>query len=328
MERWLSWWAGAALALVSMLAAAQGMPADAPGIKDHPALTRYAGSWLYAGEERDFDEVVLPSGENKTARIEGRLTRLFYLSPAGKTIADVHRNYETALERAGAARIDGCTGCKRRPLKSLDGDEKSKKRSTGEIDGWSTTTMLQYDIDGRDEPRYWYGTLGSAGGLLHVAVLSGEPGIMALKGKYVATLVVIVQPKALETGKVQVDANALAKGLQAEGKIALYGIFFDTGKAEVKPESKAQLDEMAKLLQGDAALKVFVVGHTDNQGALESNLALSRARAQAVIDALVKGYKVDARRLAAAGVANYAPLAPNGADAGRARNRRVELVLQ
>lgn len=82
------------------------------------------------------------------------------------------------------------------------------------------------------------------------------------------------------------------------------------------------------VLQASAALKVYVVGHTDNQGGLEANWALSRSRAQAVIDALVKGHKVDGRRLAAAGVASYVPVAANDADAGRARNRRVEIVVQ
>ena len=132
----------------------------------------------------------------------------------------------------------------------------------------------------------------------------------------------------MATGQVTVDAKAMAQGLQAEGKMALYGIYFDTGKSELKPESKAQLDEIAKLLQGNTALRVFIVGHTDNQGALDTNLALSRARAQAVVDALVKTYKVDGKRLGAAGLADYSPAASNGADPGRAKNRRVEMVLQ
>ena len=132
----------------------------------------------------------------------------------------------------------------------------------------------------------------------------------------------------MATGQVTVDAKAMAQGLQAEGKMALYGIYFDTGKSELEPESKAQLDEIAKLLQGNTALRVFIVGHTDNQGALDTNLALSRARAQAVVDALVKTYKVDGKRLGAAGLADYSPAASNGADPGRAKSRRVEMVLQ
>jgi flagellar motor protein MotB len=79
---------------------------------------------------------------------------------------------------------------------------------------------------------------------------------------------------------------------------------------------------------GDPRLKVYIVGHSDNQGSLDSNLALSRARAQSVVDALVKGHKVDPKRLAAAGVASYTPAASNANDGGRAKNRRVELVAQ
>jgi OmpA-OmpF porin, OOP family len=74
--------------------------------------------------------------------------------------------------------------------------------------------------------------------------------------------------------------------------------------------------------------KVFILGHTDNQGALDANLALSKARAQAVVDALTSSYKIDGKRLSASGVANYAPLASNANETGRARNRRVEMVLQ
>ena len=144
-----------------------------------------------------------------------------------------------------------------------------------------------------------------------------------------ATYLEIVEPKAMPTGQVSVDAKAMQAGLQTDGKIALYGLFFDTGKADIKPESKAQLDEMARLLQSQPTLKVFIVGHTDNQGALEANLALSQQRAQAVVAALTAApYKIDARRLQARGVASLAPLASNAAEEGRARNRRVELVLQ
>ena len=82
-----------------------------------------------------------------------------------------------------------------------------------------------------------------------------------------------------------VDAKALQGGLEAEGKVALYGIYFDTGKAELKPESRPQLDEMGKLPQAQPALKVYIVGHTDNQGSLEANLQLAAACA-AVVAAL------------------------------------------
>jgi OOP family OmpA-OmpF porin len=143
-----------------------------------------------------------------------------------------------------------------------------------------------------------------------------------------ASVVQVMEPKAMESGKVVMDLDALRRSLQNEGKIALYGIYFDTGKAALKPESKAQLDEMAKLLKNDANLKVYIVGHTDNQGALENNRTLSKQRAEAVRNALAIEYKVDPARMQAEGLANLSPVASNSAETGRARNRRVELVVQ
>ena len=115
----------------------------------------------------------------------------------------------------------------------------------------------------------------------------------------------------------------------AEGRVTLTGLFFDTGKTELRPESKAQLDAMAELLKSQPALKAWIVGHTDNVGGFEANEKLSLARAQAVVAALTAvPYKVDARRVLPKGLASLAPVAGNGDDAGRARNRRVELVAQ
>lgn len=126
---------------------------------------------------------------------------------------------------------------------------------------------------------------------------------------------------------VAADAGALGSGLKESGHAEVPGIFFDFGKAEVKAESEAALNEVVKLLQGNPAWKVWVVGHTDNVGSVESNLTLSGARSAAVVKALVqKG--VDARRMAPHGAGPFAPVASNASDEGRAHNRRVELVKQ
>ena len=143
-----------------------------------------------------------------------------------------------------------------------------------------------------------------------------------------ATVVIVAQPAAMEAGKVTVSSEQLKKGLADDGRIALYGIYFDTGRTELKPESKAQLDEMEQLLTNDRALNVVIVGHTDTQGAVDTNLALSQWRAEAVTTALSTGYKIAATRLRARGVASFAPVATNRTEAGRARNRRVELIEQ
>jgi outer membrane protein OmpA-like peptidoglycan-associated protein len=137
----------------------------------------------------------------------------------------------------------------------------------------------------------------------------------------------VVEKQAMNQDIVA-DAAAFAGDLKSTGHTAVYGIYFDTGSSVLKPESEAALGEIAKLLQGDAALKLHVVGHTDNVGTLESNLKLSQARGEAVVQALVTKHGIAAARLRAAGVGPLAPVASNDAEEGRAKNRRVELVKQ
>jgi flagellar motor protein MotB len=142
-------------------------------------------------------------------------------------------------------------------------------------------------------------------------------------GKYILT---IVQKAAMEQQLVA-SADAFAAGLRATGHITVDGIFFDSGSANLKPESQAAIGEIVKLLKADGTLKVFVVGHTDNVGGTDANLKLSQDRAQAVVQALQKG-GVEASRLKPFGSGPYAPVASNDQESGRAKNRRVELVKQ
>ena len=143
----------------------------------------------------------------------------------------------------------------------------------------------------------------------------------------VAVFVEVVEVKPMQSNMVTVNAAAMQKGLSSEGKIAIYGIYFDSDKADIKPESRPQLDEMAALLKNNAGLKVFIVGHTDNQGKLDYNLSLSQRRAEAVAKALAQ-QGIPAQRMLAKGVANLAPVSSNASEDGRAKNRRVELVEQ
>jgi len=124
------------------------------------------------------------------------------------------------------------------------------------------------------------------------------------------------------------DAAAFSTGIRAEGHAAVYGITFDTDKADIKPESAQAIAEIAKLLASDPGLKVAVVGHTDSTGAVAHNLKLSQDRAQAVMQALIRDHGIDAGRLQAFGCGPFAPVATNDTDEGRAKNRRVELVKQ
>jgi outer membrane protein OmpA-like peptidoglycan-associated protein len=130
------------------------------------------------------------------------------------------------------------------------------------------------------------------------------------------------------TQDVVADAAALSSGLSASGHAVVTGILFDTGKAGVKPESAPALEEVAKLLKQNPTLKLYVVGHTDNVGALAGNLDLSKRRAAAVVQALTAQYGVAATRLQSFGAGPYAPISTNDSEDGRALNRRVELVKQ
>lgn len=141
----------------------------------------------------------------------------------------------------------------------------------------------------------------------------------------VPIFMVIVEREAM-TQDVTVDANAMAHDIGAMGKVAIYGIHFDTGRADLKPESGVALIEIAKMLNANSGLKVYVVGHTDMTADLTTNLKLSEARAQAVVNVLVSKHGIAATRLIPFGAGPYAPVASNRSEEGRAKNRRVELV--
>jgi len=126
--------------------------------------------------------------------------------------------------------------------------------------------------------------------------------------------------------EVTMDAAAMAQGLSDAGKVAIYGIYFDSGKSELKAESDPALEEIGKLLKENPQLKVFVVGHTDLVGDTAANVKLSQARAQAVVTALVTKNGIATTRLTPYGAGPYAPVASNKTEEGLAKNRRVELV--
>jgi OmpA-OmpF porin, OOP family len=137
----------------------------------------------------------------------------------------------------------------------------------------------------------------------------------------------IVEKQAMAQ-EVTANAEFFKSGLTSNGHVVVPGIFFDTGKSVLKPESDAAVGEVAKLLQAEPALKVFVVGHTDNVAALALNMSLSQARAEAVVQALVGKHGIAGTRLVAKGVGPLCPVASNEAEDGRAKNRRVELAKQ
>ncbi len=205
-------------------------------------------------------------------------------------------------------------------------------------------TFISYAVDDRKDDqsgvavvRNYENAIGKIGGTVRgtdrdrwvtlSAVVDGkEVWAEAEKGNGKIWLKVV--EKREMTQHVVADAAAFGNDLKATGHAAVYGIYFDTGKSVLKPESTPALKEVAKLLATDAGLKLWVVGHTDAVGAVDANMKLSQARAEAVVTALTTAHGVAAARLKGFGVGPLAPVAPNDSEDGRARNRRVELVRQ
>ena len=124
------------------------------------------------------------------------------------------------------------------------------------------------------------------------------------------------------------ETDVMYDALLAKGRWATHGILFATGKADLQPESRSVLKEIAATLKKYGDLKLLIEGHTDNVGSAASNLALSDARAAAVKAVLVADYAVDGARLSTKGFGDTKPSVPNETAIGRAQNRRVELVKQ
>ncbi|MBU0747828.1 MAG: OmpA family protein [Gammaproteobacteria bacterium] len=316
---------------------------DIKGLTDPAGFKRYTGAVLLYRDDAAYDEVRFPAakvaGQNDKLVAPRNLDRagqrmaLQYVAPAGRSSLEVLRGYQQELKAAGFETAYECAG-----------------------DACGGSNIFTYSLPRSLLPAGWAGKVGdnspaacAAGGTASdlryalldnkasgatLAVLTWNPDITSVYcdekefQKRATIAVVRVEPKAREQQMETLSSSEIAKGLDANGKVAIYGILFDTGKADIKAESKASLDQIGGLLKQQTGLKLHVVGHTDNVGNLPANLDLSRRRADAVAAALAKDYGIARDRLTANGVASLAPVASNGSDAGRAKNRRVELVLQ
>jgi OmpA-OmpF porin, OOP family len=290
-------------------ASAVAQSRDVAGAKDFPGVGRFGGSVITGYQMKDFDAarmqaVAFKDGQPVDARrLEGRITRIAYRTGPGPSILEVSRNFETQLAKAGFETLLAC-----------DTDACGGIPFTEAVEALPVPQMW---VDGFNY-HYYSGRKSEAGAETYASVIVSENN-----REITAQLTVAV------TGALQnkmVDAAAMAKGLGDTGHIALYGIYFDTDKAVLKPESRPTLEQIAKLLGGQPQLNVFIVGHTDNQGNFDYNLDLSRRRAEAIAAELVKSYRIAQPRLRTAGVGFLAPVGSNATESGRALNRRVELV--
>jgi len=329
---------GVGLVVATGTALAQPAPItrDIAGSKDHAMVPRYEGSFIIGYKTDRFAEVDIPMGPSvnpgvekrrfeRVDAVEGARTRLIYVAPLERTSLEVMRNYKEALLAGGFKTLfecsrDTCGDSIERPFLEFNPSRQLTANQVMEFAfgaGVIDQRMLVVKLDRSQGP-------------VHVIVFTAHQDNVAnpAAGGRVAVFVDVVESGTMEKRMVTVQAPEMATNLGRDGKQAIYGIFFDFDKADIKPESKPQLEEMAKLLQANPALKVYIAGHTDNQGALDYNIGLSQRRAEAVVRALSTQYGIAAARLTARGLGPLAPVTSNATEDGRAKNRRVELVQQ
>jgi outer membrane protein OmpA-like peptidoglycan-associated protein len=132
----------------------------------------------------------------------------------------------------------------------------------------------------------------------------------------------------LSNFKIAEGGEDLRRKLLADGKISTNGILFNSGAADIQPQSMGIIRQIYQVLQQDTSLSLKIVGHTDSDGEEASNLALSKSRAVAVKNALVDIYGVDIDRLSTDGKGESQPVGDNNTIDGKSQNRRVEFIKQ
>lgn len=279
--------------LLAALALAAALPAWASeDCKPHPLFTPMPGYHVYSCEHSEFDAKDVPVGatpgdyEAKLETVEGIYEYVVYQVDDGATPAAPLRILRNHLD---AARARGATVVWEPGRASFAASEWA--------DIQQQIATLRMQAGGRE---YW----------VHLGSVND--------GDYYAIASVSQQAMVQE-----VSANALGEQLAQQGMVTL-DVHFDTGKASIRAESSAVLDQAAKMLLQLPSVQVEVGGHTDNVGSPAANLALSQQRAQSVRAALVER-GVPQARITAKGYGDTVPVADNRSEQGRAANRRVEI---
>jgi len=253
----------------------------------------------------DFGRHFFLAGK-KMIPVEGRLyhNSMSLIAPDKSreySTLEFHRNYENAILSLGGAKISE-TQFTRAIVDEAGGLREVNKywRSAPPTSGYEHHTYLIRTAD----KEYWI-LVGSA---------SSRP----------MGHIVVLEKTAMSQSLGFLDASAMKKALDADGRVALY-INFDIDASTLRPDSQAAIAEIKALLDANADLNISIEGHTDNTGSADRNRQLSIARARSVSEALA-GLGIASSRLKATGFGPDKPLADNADEAGRAKNRRVELV--
>lgn len=323
------------LALIFVAPAfAEPITKDVPGSKDHPLLKRFDGSIIVRYSHKNYDEFTIALervtfnydeqkfNEFKKLKVEGARTTGFYRMPPNASTLEAIKNYELDLKEKGFEVL-------------FSGSDKELDNGYGRFvkQVYTSETDYQkqnYTMASADDYRYIAMKKASDQGDVYVTVFAAATPSNwkdeVLASGQVLARVDVIETKPLGNRMVKITADEMAQQISTTGRVALYGIYFDFNKTDIKPESDQTLEEIAKLLQEKKIPHVVVVGHTDAVGNFEFNKDLSERRAKAVVDALATKFKIARDRMLAFGASFAAPIASNETEEGRAKNRRVELV--
>ncbi len=303
---------------------------DMPGTQDPISMPRVADAEIIGYERSEYDAGALLVLDEADAVVvsspEGKRHRVLYLAAEGDTPLKIQRNYQAALAELGAVtETYSCTAT------ACDAHQLATTL-------WTRDTMLPthnlkqpFYLLGFahvfTSPSYRSAVVTSETARFHVgvfsAVLSNNNSNTEQRGRTVILVEVLEDADFVPT-LTFVDAAAMESEIETTGRVALYGIQFDHDSATIKDSSAPTLNEILAYLRTNN-ISLYVVGHTDDVGALAYNQSLAQKRAEAVVGHLTSA-GVDGGRLTALGVGPAAPVASNDNDAGRAENRRVELV--
>lgn len=325
----MSWRAIAVGVAMACLATTVSMAADIDGVQEHSMIERYPGQDIRWQQIENHLPYRIPVGPVTGFRkidawidTQGRVTRTLYVfRGTERTYSEIYQNYLDALtSEAFEILAQGKSDTRRgNDVGSTNWTgvylAENPPGKPGEITTMTSGTSSQGGagaIVARKE---------RAAGTAYVVI-----NVEQHSADYVGALLDIVEVAAVQSGLVAVNAEAIGRDLTEKGRVVLDGILFEFDRATLKAESKTALEAIAQYLKANPTKAFFVVGHTDAVGRFAYNQQLSADRAKAVVEALTTSHGVAAGRLEAHGVGPLVPVFSNGSDAGRDRNRRVELV--
>lgn len=281
-------------------------------------ISLYEGSELVYDDNIGFESFYYLTGENSHEVIDGKIYRKFCAAPEGVSPYEIIKNYEKAIASKGGTVIhlsrdayrytDPETGERIWFMSELFANARLKPLDRG----WAYAQLTKEAQD------YVVGKISTPEHDIYISVAAA----IIDEATYYTIVTALAEPMDMDN----VSLNVINEGIAKSGRVAIYDIYFDTGKSEVKDESTAALKIIADYLKNHSDQKFLIVGHTDNTGDFDANIRLSTARANAVMEILVSEYGIDAEQLKPYGNGSTSPQMSNATKEGKARNRRVELV--